>query len=87
MTPQQVEALKAAFQTEFHAEVDAEQVNSQGRYRFAVVSPQFEQMTQLQRQDGLWKLVDQTLPRDATLDISLILAFAPSELVETGEPI
>ena len=30
--------------------------------------------------DDVWEVVDATLPRDATLDVSLILAFAPDEL-------
>jgi hypothetical protein len=49
------------------------------------MSPQFERMEQLRRQDLIWDVVDQTLPREATLDISLILAFAPSELASAGD--
>ena len=85
MTQQEVDQLADALRRQFNAEVEAEPVNGNGRYRFAVVSPEFEQMNQLQRQDAIWAVVDATLPRLATLDISLILAFSPTELAETGE--
>jgi stress-induced morphogen len=81
MTKTQVAALTKAIRKRFPAaKVEAESVNGQGRYRIAVVSRQFEKMSQLGRQDVLWSIVDKTLPREATLDISLILAFAPTEL-------
>lgn len=84
MTEAQVQTLRQAFEKRFHAQVDVEPINGRGRYRFAVVSPQFEEMTHLQRQDALWEAADAALPREATMDISLILAFAPNEL-ETAE--
>jgi acid stress-induced BolA-like protein IbaG/YrbA len=80
MTSAQVKTLKAALIKKFSGKVDAEKVNGHGRYRFAVVSPRFDRMAHLKRQDAIWKVVDSTLPRQAILDISLILAFAPKEL-------
>ena len=84
MTQDQVDELSKAFRDKFDAKVEVEPVNDRGRYRFAVVSSRFHEMTHLQRQDALWQLTDETLPRDVTLDISLILAFAPDELAATG---
>jgi stress-induced morphogen len=84
MTQHIAESLANALRNRFDAEVDMELVNPSGRYRFAVVSPQFQKMTQLARQDEIWKVVNETMPREATLDITLILAFAPDELVDTG---
>ena len=63
MTQQEVDLLTVALRGRFNAEVDAEPVNGNGRYRFAVVSPEFDQMNQLQRQDAIWAVVDPTLPR------------------------
>lgn len=80
MTTTQATALKKALRKEFSGKVDAERINGRGRYRFAVVSPRFSGMAHLKRQDAIWKVVDSTLPREATLDVSLILAFAPKEL-------
>jgi acid stress-induced BolA-like protein IbaG/YrbA len=80
MTQEQVDSLAAALRERFNADVDAERVGERMRYRFAVVSPEFTPMTQLQRQDAVWAVVDSTLPREATLDVSLILTFAPGEL-------
>jgi stress-induced morphogen len=80
MTPIQVNRLKRALEDHFDAEVEAERVNAKGRYRFAVVSSRFNKMPHLKRQDAIWEVVDETLSPEASLDISLILAYAPKEL-------
>jgi len=80
MTEDQANALKKALQQQFGGDVEAEPVNGQGRYRFAIVSASFEPMTHLERQDAIWQVVDRVLPREATLDVSLILALTPGEL-------
>jgi len=79
MTPTQVETLRTALAREFEAEVEAEKIAPK-RYRFVVISPRFLRMSQLDRQDQVWRVVDDVLPREAALDISLILVYAPSEL-------
>jgi acid stress-induced BolA-like protein IbaG/YrbA len=80
MTSTQVKALSSALRKKFAGKVQAERINGRGRYRFAVVSPRFNRMAHLKRQDAIWKVVDAILPREAILDISLILAYAPKEL-------
>ncbi len=80
MTEKQLDSLVTAFRSQFGADVETEAVNSNGRYRITVVSAQFATMPHLQRQDALWETADRILPRDATIDISLILAYAPGEL-------
>ncbi|MCC6422552.1 MAG: hypothetical protein IT447_03670 [Phycisphaerales bacterium] len=80
MTETQMKKLKHKLEQRFGAQVDVEPINGRGRYRFAVVSKKFAKMTHLQRQDALWEVADETLSNDATMDISLILAFAPNEL-------
>lgn len=80
MTEEQAARLSAEFRQAFGGDVEIEPVGRPGRFRFAISSPRFEPMTQLARQDALWQIVDQILPRDATLDVAMILAFAPSEL-------
>lgn len=80
MTQDQADSLADALRHRFHADVDGERVGERSRYRFVVVSSEFGLMTQLQRQDAVWEVVDATLPREATLDVSLILTFAPAEL-------
>lgn len=79
MTKKQAGTLAEALRRQFEAEVDAEPLGN-GRFRFALVSPKFKKMPHLRRQDKVWELVDRTLPREAIMDISLILAYAPSEL-------
>ncbi len=82
MTPQDAERVVNALRDGLRAEVESEMINGRGRYRFSVVSPMFENVPHTQRQDRVWAAVDQVLRRDDTLDISLILAYAPSELAE-----
>ncbi len=84
MTRQDVDKLTDALKQRFEATVEVEQVGPNGRFRFAVVSPQFRDMPQLDRQDAIWSVVDEALPREATLDVSLILAYAPEELEKTA---
>ena len=80
MTPDRADALVAALVSRFGGEAEAEQVAADGRYRFAIVSPRFESMPHLRRQDDVWKVVDEVLTREETLDVSLVLTMAPDEL-------
>jgi hypothetical protein len=80
MTAIQVKALVKALKQRFGGKVESERVGANGRYRFAVTSRKFETMPHLARQDAAWKVVDAVLPREAKLDVSLILTFAPSDL-------
>ena len=81
MKDRDVRRLKEELQKKFKAEVEVEKI-SKGRFRLSVVSPMFKRMGQMTRQDRVWELVDEVLSRDATLDVSLILTFAPNELEE-----
>jgi len=85
MTQKQVDQLTRALRQQFKGRVEAEKiVGRSGRYRFAVKSEKFAAMTQLQRQDAVWKIADKVLPPEATLGISLILTFAPKDLVPSA---
>jgi hypothetical protein len=85
MTRARADALVAALVARFGGEAEAEQVNQNGRYRFAIVSPQFNSMPHLRRQDEAWKVVDEVLSREETLDVSLILTYAPGDLAQAAE--
>jgi stress-induced morphogen len=80
MTRNQANLLVKALQKRFGGKAEFEAVNEHGRYRFAITSKRFNNMTHLQRQDDVWKVVDDVLTREATLDVSMILAFAPADL-------
>jgi hypothetical protein len=86
MKPAEIETLKEKLEKEFEATVTVEKLESgRGRYRLAVISGLFEKMSHLSRQDKVWEVVDKAvaaseLPRETSLDVSLILAYAPSEL-------
>jgi acid stress-induced BolA-like protein IbaG/YrbA len=84
MTPQQADQLALAMKQAFGAEVHVEAVNGAGRFRFSVVSDHFRGMPHLRRQDALWAVVDATVPKDVSIDISLIMAFAPDEAVSAA---
>lgn len=82
MTKAQAAKLKAELTKAFDAtKVEVEQVDAkQGRYRFAIISPEFNKIPHLTRQDQIWEVVDQVLSRESADDITLILAYAPDEL-------
>lgn len=79
MTQDEARQLEAAIQARFEAQVETEEV-SPGRYRFGVISAQFEGVPHLQRQDQVWQVVDEVLKSESRLDVSIILAYAPSEM-------
>jgi len=80
MTQKQADLLVSALKKRFGGKTEFEPVNTKGRYRFAITSRRFDAMSQLRRQDEVWKVVDRVLPREAMLDISTILAYAPADL-------
>jgi stress-induced morphogen len=80
MTPKERDRTVGALSKAFAAEVGAERVGRPGRYRFTVVSEKFAKMSQLARQDAVWKVIDEILSREASMDVSLILAYAPKDL-------
>ena len=80
MTAQEAENLARLLRERFNAQVDYEEVNSNGRYSFAVVSEQFHGVPHLTRQDRIWKVIDEVLSKEDTMGISLVLAFDPSDL-------
>ncbi len=84
MTKTQAQSLKKALEKKFDGLAEFELAGMPGRYRFAVKSRKFDKMPQMKRQDEAWKIVDKVLERDAILDISLILTFAPRDMT-TGK--
>ena len=80
MTNNEAKQLAQALKKQFGGKVEYEPVNTLGRYRFAITSKNFDGIPHLQRQDAIWKVVDQVLARESTLDVSMILAFAPADL-------
>jgi acid stress-induced BolA-like protein IbaG/YrbA len=83
MSASDLKKLTASLRKKFGGEVGYERINSKGRYRLEIISPKFAKMTQLQRQDSVWAVVDQVLSRQATLGISMILTYSPAELAAT----
>ena len=81
MTKTQANTLVRALVKRFGGKAEFEPINGRGRYRFAITSKRFSKVPQLKRQDQVWEVVDEVLPRDAILDVSLILAFDPADLV------
>ena len=83
MTPERVDQLVTSIRERFAGDVEAEpEADNRSRYQFWVFSPQFKGMTHLQRQDELWKIVEQILSREEQLDVTMIWTFAPGEIDE-----
>jgi stress-induced morphogen len=78
--PQHIHALADALRRDFPGTVEVELVSGTNRFRIAVVSDRFERMPHLKRQDEVWRLVDAILDREQSLQISMLLTYAPSEI-------
>jgi hypothetical protein len=81
MTEEEAKLLVDRIRDRFAGEVEAEEV-APGRFRFTVVSSQFVDVSPFRRVDQVWEIVDTTLSREATVDISMILPYSPDELQE-----
>ena len=79
MTQQEARDVCQLLQTKFDAEVAMDE-RSPGRFRFAVLSPLFEGVPPLKRQDRIWVAVEKSLTRELRFDISIIYTFAPGEI-------
>ena len=62
------------------ADVSAEKIPSTKLHRALVVSPQFEKLRPSERQDLIWRIVQQHFSPDQQLQISMIVTLAPSEI-------
>lgn len=83
MNKKDAQELADKISEKFGAQVEIENV-AKGRYRFTVVAQSFKNVTHLSRQDMIWDFVDSVIPRDETLGITLILAFAPDEIEQAA---
>jgi acid stress-induced BolA-like protein IbaG/YrbA len=77
-----VDRLADAFRKRFGGEVqfEAEVVGGIERFSFYLVSPQFQPMSHLKRQDAVWEVIDSILSREEALQVSAVLPLAPGEI-------
>lgn len=81
--PQHIHVLVEAIRRDFPGTVEVEPVARTNRFRIAVVSDRFEKMPHLKRQDEVWRLVDAVLDREQSMEISMLLTYAPSEIEQS----
>ena len=63
-----------------HADVESEAVPGTKLHRVFVISPNFRNVRQGERQDLVWRIADETLPPEHKLRISMILTLTPAEM-------
>ena len=81
MNKETAQNLSKKLADEFSGDADFEMIDeSRGCYRFGLVSAQFKDVPHLTRQDQIWPIVNSELSREDSLDVTLILAFAPDEI-------
>lgn len=80
MTKKRAKFLAQSLEKKFGGHAEFEALERAGQYRFAIASTRFKRMGVLKRQDKVWEVVNKILSRDESLDVSMILTFAPSEL-------
>ena len=78
--PAPMEKLRERLQTDLAADVDFEPLDAPSRFLLTVFSPEFKNLSHLQRQDRVWAIVDETCTREETMMISMILTYAPGEI-------
>ena len=71
---QLVDALRARFGGRARHERTAP-----GRYAIEVITDDFDGVTSRARQDRVWQVVDDTLDRDTSAGITLIMTYAPGD--------
>ena len=62
-----------------HASVDTQPIRGTRLHRVYVVAKQFGKLRPTERQDLIWRIVDQHLKPDEQLRISMILTVTPAE--------
>mgnify|MGYP001562078853 CR=1 FL=1 len=68
------------------AEVDTEAVPGTKLHRVIVVSPNFSDVRQGERQDLVWRIADKVLKREEALRVSMIITVTPAELTGASAP-
>jgi hypothetical protein len=78
-----VAALKAGLTTSGFAVdgIETEPIKGTRLFRVTVVARGFEKIWVTERQDLVWRILDQTLTKPEQLQISMIVTLAPSEAV------
>lgn len=79
MTQERANVLSDALAAQFTAHVEHEEV-APGRFRFDVFSKHYGDISHLSRQDRAWEVVDRTLSRDESEDITLVITHGPEEV-------
>lgn len=64
--------------------VVVEPVEGTKLYRILVISPSFRKLGHFERQDLVWKIIENTLGRDERLHVSIIRTLTPSEAEEAA---
>ena len=84
--PHFVAPLEAALQSQLPgAAVTHEQVRRE-RYRFIVVSEEFGRMDHPERQQLVWKIAEEVVPKADLWNVAMIITMAPAEVDTPGEP-
>ena len=71
---------------EINARVELEESGLPGRYRIYITAPEFEQLTEVERQDVLWQILRERWTREDQLRITLALTLSQQEATEDGSP-
>ena len=82
--PAFVALLEAALQSRLPgAAVTHEQVR-RDRHRFIVVSDEFEKMDHPERQQLVWKIAEEVVPKSDIWNVAMIITMAPPEVDTLG---
>jgi hypothetical protein len=72
-----IEGLKSQ---QIAADVASEPIRTTRLHRFMVTAPKFKKLTPRERQELVWHIIDNTIPKEDQLSISTIRTLTPEEL-------
>lgn len=84
LTPDEIQKLQDSItegldEAGYQATVELEPSQARGRYRLCVVSRDFENLSEGERQDVLWRIIKERWTRQDQLRITLSLALTEAE--------
>lgn len=77
--PAYARKLRDQLLTAFGGTVSVERTGTGRRCGFTILSEAFSGIDHSERQERIWKVVDETLTKRESLEISVIVAFAPDD--------
>jgi acid stress-induced BolA-like protein IbaG/YrbA len=82
--PAFVVPLEAALQSRLPGSAISHEQVRRDRYRFIVISDEFGKMDHPERQQLVWKVAEEVVPKSDIWNVAMIITMAPAEVESPG---